>query len=48
MPCCEVATILRRSVRRSDIVARLGGDEFVETGSQDALTTVQRMSGALP
>jgi diguanylate cyclase (GGDEF)-like protein len=44
---CAAATILQRSVRTSDIVARLGGDEFiigfVETGSQAALTTVQRM-----
>jgi diguanylate cyclase (GGDEF)-like protein len=48
---CAVATILQRSVRTSDIVARLGGDEFVigfvETGSQDALTTVQRMRESL-
>ena len=44
---CAVAIVLQRSVRTSDIVARLGGDEFiigfVETGSQAALTTVQRM-----
>jgi diguanylate cyclase (GGDEF)-like protein len=48
---CAVATILQRSVRTSDIVARLGGDEFiigfVETGSDAALTTVQRMCESL-
>ncbi len=48
----EIATILRKTFRQSDIIARMGGDEFVvmitdEKGQEDEASILQRLKRSI-
>jgi diguanylate cyclase (GGDEF)-like protein len=47
----DVATIMRSSLRSSDVVARVGGDEFVilliETGPEEAVAAARKVQGEI-